>query len=70
MCHVLDMENAAEGVEKVSQLALLRELGCGIVQGYLFARPLPLREFRGFLAARYERCKRSPLVPFNYRAAG
>lgn len=70
MCHVLDMENVAEGVEKVSQLALLRELGCDTVQGYLFARPLPLREFRGFLAARDERCKRLPLEPFNYRPAG
>ena len=70
MCHILDMENVAEGVEKVSQLAMLRELGCDIVQGYLFARPLSLREFRGFLASRDEHQKGTSLAPFNYRAVG
>jgi EAL domain-containing protein (putative c-di-GMP-specific phosphodiesterase class I) len=31
----------AEGVEEIEQLAALREVGCGLVQGYLLGRPQP-----------------------------
>ncbi|MBO4280061.1 MAG: EAL domain-containing protein, partial [Spirochaetales bacterium] len=35
----------AEGVERESQLRLLRDLGCALVQGFYFSRPLPADEF-------------------------
>ena len=35
----------AEGVETLSQLQLLKDLGCDIVQGYYFSRPIPATEF-------------------------
>src|SRR5439155_22468632 len=35
----LDLHVVAEGVENETQLALLRRLGCEIVQGYYFGRP-------------------------------
>lgn len=35
----------AEGVENETQLRLLRELGCQMVQGFYFSRPLPVAEF-------------------------
>ena len=35
----------AEGVETKKQLELLRKLGCSLVQGFYFSRPLPAREF-------------------------
>ena len=41
----LDVPVIAEGVETESQLMLLRELGCAVVQGYYFSRPLPAAEF-------------------------
>ncbi len=47
----LRMSVAAEGVETESQLALLRELGCGEIQGYLIARPMPAQAFAAFLSA-------------------
>lgn len=35
----------AEGVETESQMKLLKELDCEMVQGYYFSRPLPAEEF-------------------------
>ena len=35
----------AEGVETEEQLRLLKELGCSLVQGFYFSRPLPAAEF-------------------------
>jgi diguanylate cyclase (GGDEF)-like protein len=37
----LGLEVIAEGVERRSQLELVRGLGCRLVQGYLLARPMP-----------------------------
>jgi diguanylate cyclase (GGDEF)-like protein len=36
----LDLDTVAEGVERESQMAALRELGCRHAQGYLLARPM------------------------------
>ena len=41
----------AEGVETEEQLAALRELGCGFVQGYYFSKPVPPEAFEDFLKA-------------------
>lgn len=38
--HVLGIDVVAEGVETEHQLEQLRELGCGLVQGYLLGRPV------------------------------
>lgn len=35
----------AEGVETKEQLTILRDLGCEMVQGYYFSRPLPSSDF-------------------------
>lgn len=48
----------AEGVEDVQTLHCLRELGCDIVQGYLYSRPLPEDELLVWL----EQCGGLPLV--------
>ena len=35
----------AEGVETEAQLRLLKDMGCALVQGFYFSRPLPASEF-------------------------
>jgi diguanylate cyclase (GGDEF)-like protein/PAS domain S-box-containing protein len=41
MSHTFDLRVVAEGVETEEQLALLKELGADMVQGYLMSRPVP-----------------------------
>jgi len=49
MIHDLGFEAAAEGVETSKESALLYDLGCDHVQGYLFSKPLPAAEFQDLL---------------------
>jgi len=49
--HALDLKVIAEGVETAAQLAVLRDIGCDEVQGYLIARPMPEAQFVAFLGA-------------------
>jgi diguanylate cyclase (GGDEF)-like protein/PAS domain S-box-containing protein len=51
MGRALEMEVVAEGIETTEQVADLRELGCPLGQGFLFARPLPPEELDGLLEA-------------------
>ena len=44
----------AEGVETEEQLRALRSLGCDIVQGYFFSRPVPAAEFEPFILQKKE----------------
>jgi len=39
----------AEGVETKEQIDALKSLGCEIVQGYYFSRPVPAKEFEQFI---------------------
>jgi EAL domain-containing protein (putative c-di-GMP-specific phosphodiesterase class I) len=50
MAQKLGLVTVAEGVETVGELALVRELGCDNVQGYLVAKPMPLDALLTWLA--------------------
>ena len=39
----------AEGVETEEQYLALKKLGCTIIQGYYFSKPVPAEEFEKFL---------------------
>ena len=52
LAHSLNLEVVAEGVEREEEHAKLHELGCEVGQGYLYAKPLPVGEFRGLLKMR------------------
>ena len=49
MARWLNIPVIAEGVETEEQLAFLYSVGCDLIQGYCFARPMPLQEFERYL---------------------
>ncbi|WP_036486226.1 EAL domain-containing protein [Myxosarcina sp. GI1] len=49
MAHQLDLKVVAEGVETQAELKFLMQHNCDEVQGYLFSRPLPAKEFEELL---------------------
>ena len=52
LAHGLRIGVVAEGIETEAQFELLRELGCDVGQGYLFARPLPAAQAGRLLSGR------------------
>ena len=44
LAHELGLEVIAEGVETDAQLQLLKDLGCDVIQGYYFSKPLSVDE--------------------------
>ena len=53
MAAALSLDVVAEGVETELQLRVLRELGCQVAQGFLFARPMPYDDLLGWLHERH-----------------
>jgi diguanylate cyclase (GGDEF)-like protein/PAS domain S-box-containing protein len=47
--HNLGLELVAEGVETHEQRKFLANLGCDVIQGYLFSKPLPVEEALAYL---------------------
>lgn len=45
----LKVPTIAEGVESLEQVEVLKKLGCDIVQGYYFSKPVPPEEFEKFI---------------------
>ena len=45
IARLLEVPVIAEGVETKEQMELLKKLGCDIIQGYYFSKPLPPGEF-------------------------
>ncbi len=48
--HDIGLEVVAEGVENETQLSLLKDLGCDVIQGYFFSPPIPPEEFYTYVA--------------------
>jgi diguanylate cyclase (GGDEF)-like protein len=48
----LDIEIVAEGVETMEHARVLRDLGCDILQGFVFAKPMPSEDLERFMSVR------------------
>jgi EAL domain-containing protein (putative c-di-GMP-specific phosphodiesterase class I) len=66
MGHGLGLKVVAEGIETESVAARLRELGCDIAQGYLYAKPMPAEALAKWLEGR----ERVPVIaiPVSFSA--
>ena len=49
LARALGLRVVAEGVETTRQMGTLHRLGCSVMQGYLFSRPLPAEEIEAWL---------------------
>ena len=50
LADAFDVPTIAEGVETAEQVFTLRLMGCDIIQGFYFSRPLPAEEFEKFVS--------------------
>jgi EAL domain-containing protein (putative c-di-GMP-specific phosphodiesterase class I) len=60
MAERLGLDTVAEGVETIAEHAMLAQLGCGHVQGYSLARPLPIDETMPWMLNHKAKLSRSP----------
>ncbi len=51
LAHALGMRVVAEGVDSLAAVALLRAMGCDLIQGFILSRALPMRDLEPFLAS-------------------
>lgn len=47
---ILGLKSVVEGVETVEEAEKLREMGCDLIQGYFYSKPLKQDEFEAYLA--------------------
>jgi EAL domain-containing protein (putative c-di-GMP-specific phosphodiesterase class I) len=52
LAHRLGLRTVAEGVETQAQLEYLRQIGCDMAQGFLFARPMPMADWLRWMELR------------------
>jgi diguanylate cyclase (GGDEF)-like protein len=53
MCHGLELEVVAEGIEDFSEALRLKALGCGMGQGYFYGRPVDADATLDYIARKY-----------------
>ncbi|MFZ0734846.1 MAG: EAL domain-containing protein [Candidatus Sulfotelmatobacter sp.] len=58
LSHNLDLKVVAEGIEEAEQFEILKQFGCEMAQGYLFARPVDAAAAEHLLAAQDKRTGR------------
>lgn len=57
MAKWLNMQVVVEGVEQTNQVKFLQSIGCDYIQGYYYARPMPMEDYEKII----DNCLTSPL---------
>jgi len=60
MAHSMGFITVAEGAETKEEFKILKHLGCDLIQGYIFSKPLPSTEFEKYL--RHNVCTIEPII--------
>lgn len=63
MADRLGLKVIAEGVETQEQMMFLRERGCFEMQGYYFARPMPVEKVEFFISGHNDQAMATELIP-------
>lgn len=63
MAERLNLDTLGEGVESHGEHAMLAQLGCGHVQGYSIARPMPFGETGAWVVSHEQSIERPPTLP-------
>ena len=58
----LGLQTLAEGVETIGEHAMLSQLGCSHVQGYVIARPMPIQATEGWMLKHRAKLRNTPNV--------
>ncbi len=62
MAERLDLDTLAEGVETVGEHAMLAQLGCGHVQGFGIARPMPFDQTLDWIRNHNSKLQQAPVI--------
>jgi diguanylate cyclase (GGDEF)-like protein len=66
----MGLSTIAEGMETAEQLFTLKAMGCDIVQGYYFSKPLPVSEFEAFVRERTGKDEDTAAIPVKASGKG
>jgi diguanylate cyclase (GGDEF)-like protein len=62
----MSLQLIAEGIETPEQLAMLRDFGCELGQGYLFSPPLPFAQLVALVESHHRYAGDNPVVPLPH----
>ena len=62
MAEQLDLDTLAEGVESIGEHAMLSQLGCGHIQGFGLARPMPFEDTLSWIEKHNAKIVESPML--------
>ena len=51
LAHSFNMSVVQEGVEEKEEFEFMKSIGCDVIQGYYFAKPMPLEEYKIFISS-------------------